>query len=768
MTSLDGKKVAETEITPQVGGQDQEEARRWFKQQVPYQNYAGFSQEFDEEIRQFVETRKTSFRNRMQVVHQRWAFNWAMANGEGQTQEREDDVAMPETQKLLNSKVAHMEQSLFSVDPMLEVEGVREDMGRLRSVVISAYLRRMLELANHRDYFGPAAKDAQLCNYSVIKVVWDKRFADVIHRKTEYRYGKEGQDPYWHDERWMQRNKVVADSAKLELVDPFWLILDLEAGRTEDLAYIGEESEPFIHVLEQQAELGLYPKKQIERVKKAKRTEAKQDHSVGTGANIVDQFRQARQLAIQTGVVDMQTNAGDQKGAQRVRVIELWAWYDFGEGREGVVDPDGKIIKGTHQIVVTIAEGIVLQFRLNPWDRKFVPYAVAIPNRNGHEMVAPAPFDQVVVMNAQYDRFQSSVLRHLDLSIAPFIVTGTEADISEPLTDIQAGAILKIPGDFKEVNIKDLPSSVQFFYSFYRREMEELAGKLRVHETPVGTATEVERKLQEQAMLLDRETRVQAEQWRQVALIIYKMAGQFATQGQQFAVVGKMQSVLGKTWTMPPNWLQEEIDLRFLGVESMYTLGQRSAGLTQWTNQFLPLRAEMPEVNWTNIARKSFELMVGRHDMNEIFPDPEPAWMQWSQDEENALLRMGQKVPVSKHDNHEEHVQKTLQALQQVQADPGTPPHVLEAFTRHLDLHFEAIEKEAAIQQAQMREAEQRGQLMGAAGGIPGVDRPGAAGGLEPATQPTGLTPGPQQARTVARAGREGSGVSETQANDAQ
>lgn len=766
MTATDGKLIRQDDIPVEVGTPGVEETQRWYKQQVPYDNYAGRFPRFDEEVLAFVETIKATFRNRMQVVHQRWAFNWATANGEGQTQEREDDVSMPETQKLLNAKVAHMEQSIF-VDPMFEAEGVREDLGQLKAVVVGSYVRRLMELARHRDYFGPAARDAQLCNYSAIKVAWTKRFMDIVSRKTEMRYGKEGQEPYWHSEAWYHRG-LAEDNPSLHLVDPFWLILDLDAGHVEDLSYIGDESEPFVHTLEEQAELGLYPKAQVKKVRDNKQSTHENQHATSTGADIVDQFRLARQIAVQAGAVDAKPEESHERGARRCRAIELWAWYHFGDGHEGVLDPTGKKITGTHKVVITVADGVVLQFRLNPFDKKFFPYAVAVMNRNGHEMVAPAPFDQVVVMNSQYDRIMSNVHRSYDLANAPFLVTGPEGDFSEPLTDLVPGTIMQMPGDFKEVNLKDLPQSTQFMISMMRREMEELSGKLRVHETPVGTATEVERKLQEQTMLLDRETRIQSEQWRQVCLIIYKMAGQFATKAAQFAVVGKAQALLGKTWSVPPSWLQEEIDFRFLGVDSMHTLGQRSAGITQWMNEWGPLLPTMPNVNLEGLARMQWELQVGKQNMDLVFPDPEPAHRMWTQKEENALLRQGQRVPIGNHDDHNKHADETMALVRTLQDDPSTPSFVLAQAIEHLQDHLDAAEREAAIEAAKQREAQQNADLMAPGGGQPGVDSAAAPGGLEARTKASGLTPGPQQDRTVARTGREGAGISQTQANDAQ
>lgn len=767
MTATDTKLVSKDDIPSGVGVPGVQETKRWFKQQVVYKNYAGFNDALDGQILNFVNTTRNSFRNRMMGPHQRWAFNWATANGEAQTQEREDDVSMPETLKMLNAKVARMEEALFEIEPIFEVEGTRDDLGQLKALVIGAYLRRMLELASHRDYFGPAAKDAQLCNYSAIKVSWDKRFADYVERKSEFRYGEKGQKPYWHDERWMARG-LVEDCAKLELVDPFWLILDLDAGNNRDMSFIGDESEPFLHTLEEKAELGLYPMEQVKKIRDRKTAASQAGRDPMTTGDLTDQYRQARQIAMPSGMSQSESTENSDQGAARGRAIELWAFYNFGKGYPGVVDPLGRKITGTHKVVITVCNGIVLQFRLNPFDKKFHPYAVAVMNRNGHEMVAPAPFDQVVVMNAQYDRFASNVLRHLDLSIAPFLVTDDTSDMSEPLHNLVPGTIMKNPGNVKEIAIKDLPQSVQFFYSHYRREMEELSGALRVYEHPQGTATEVERKLQEQQRTVRSEIRTQSEQWRQVVLIIYKMAAQFSTQGQQFAVVGKASARLGKAFSVPPSWLQEEIDIKFLGIDSLHTLGARSAGITQWMNQWGPLLQTMPEVSLPALAQIQWEYMVGKHNMQAVFPNPEPPWMVWTQEEENQILRIGQRVPTSKHDNHAEHLAKVQALIVELLAMDNCPDFVMNVALDHMQDHLDEKQKQDALMAAQKQQADNRGDLLAPAGGMPGVDQPPMGGGMEAKTKQSGATPGPTQARTVARGGRNGAGVSQTQQADSQ
>ena len=162
--------------------------------------------------------------------------------------------------------------------------------------------------------------------------------------------------------------------------------------------------------------------------------------------------------------------------------------------------------------------------------KKFVPYAVMRINRTGHEMVAPAPFDSVVQTNAHYDRLSSNIMRWMDLAVSPLVVTDdTNADLPDSILEVQPGTIMRATGNWNWIKVPDITQSVGYFQNFFRREMEENSGALRVFESPQGTATETERKVQEQQRMVRNSIRSSAECWRQVALLTYWMSAQFAT-----------------------------------------------------------------------------------------------------------------------------------------------------------------------------------------------------------------------------------------------
>src|SRR5688572_12523102 len=290
-----GTLIAKSDIPVSAGLPTVEATKKWVAQQVPYKNYAGFSDAVDEAVKGYVENKRMDFRNRMAASFQRTAFNWATYNGEALTQEHEDDVSMPETRKALDSKTARVAEALFEQDPFMEVVGEREDLGQLKAYVIGAYVRRLMELGRFRDKVEPSAKDAELGNYSIIKVTWDRQFAQVVNRTIDLRY--EGNNAYYHDERRM-REALVKDHPKYQLVDPFWAIFDIDADCYEDLEYIGDESEQFIHALEQKAELGLYPKEQVKKLRERKAPGGQQQTDDTTGTDLVDSFRQVRSVAL--------------------------------------------------------------------------------------------------------------------------------------------------------------------------------------------------------------------------------------------------------------------------------------------------------------------------------------------------------------------------------------------------------------------------------------------------------------------------------------
>lgn len=127
------------------------------------------------------------------------------------------------------------------------------------------------------------------------------------------------------------------------------------------------------------------------------------------------------------------------------------------------------------------------------------------------------------------------------------------------------------------------------------------------------------------------------------------------------------------------------------------------------------------------------------------------------------MLMAGKSVPVSKQDDDEDHLAKMEPMLARFR---DFPMYARTAVMEHYAMHIQQMEQKQAEQKAQQRQAMQQQMLTG---GMPGVDKPPQPGGMEARTkaQQPGITPGPQQDRTVARTGRSGSGLSQTQAMSA-
>ncbi len=748
------KVVRSTDLPVQVGKPDALSGRKWLNQQVPYRNFAGKHHRLDEAVQSWVVAHKERFRGRMQTTMSRWATNWAAANGEAVWHEHDDDLHVPETKKALDSKVARVEEALLEFDPLFEVEGKRDDLPRFTAQLIGSFTAQTMENAGFRELVQPSARDAELCNVAAVKVSWDYQEDWVVERMHELRFTKDG-TPYRHDERKM-RKAVVKNGPRYDLVDPFWFFYDLDAGKIQDCEYIGDESEMFLHVAEQKAKQGLFSEEQVRKIRE-KRTTANDSTSImGVKAEQPDLFRKARTIA------SPWLSANDtrsENNATKLRAVECWGWYDFGDdGYDGVTDPLGGKITGTHRVVATLLSGTVVRFQLNPFDRKFVPYAVARINRNGHEMASPANFDSVVQMNAQYDAIHSTLMKTAHLGAAPIIITRNDTDLPDSILGIVPGQVLKSTGDWDIVKVPDTPpQTLMYWHTFMRREIEENSGALRVFESPQGTATETERKVQEQQRMVRNSIRAIGDLGKQVALLTYWMTGQFSTGAERFRVMGKAASVLGKTAEITPDILQEDVDFRFVGVESMHTFGSRLSGMRQWANAWGPVLAQMPGINLMALARNDYELSVGRAQMNEIFPDATAPWETMPQQEENEMLLAGHRVPVSKNDDDMAHIEAIMPLL----ATEGMPDYIKQLLVDHINEHMQQAQQKEAEQKAQQQQADQQAALMGAQGGEAGVDRPPAEGGM-PAQQ-KGVTPGPTQNRTVARTGRQGNGTSQSQ-----
>jgi hypothetical protein len=750
-----GSLVRQVDIPVNAGLPSPREHRKWFGQQVVYKNYAGHSEDLDQKVSAFVYNHRERFYSRMGRVMERWETIWDAANGNPMWGQFEDDIHVPETKKMLAAKVARIEEALFEFDPIFEAEGTRGDLPQWKAQIITSYVYRQMEMANYRSFVQPLARDQEICNVAALKIRWDVQYGQVVERDWSLRTKPNGES-YWHDERRI-RDAVVREGVSYRMVDPFLFVYDLDCGDLDgpECAFVGDESDQFMHELEQMGKAGDFSEANLRKLR---------DRQAGSGmtnpqgphtrAEWPDQRRASRSIA------QGPTFSQDVKGEhdpRRVRCVEMWAWFDFGDGIDGVTDPLGRRVTGTHRVVITCANGVVLQFRLNPFDKKFHPYAIGRINRNGHESVAPPEFEQVIQMNAQYDRYQSNVQRHGDLSVAPFLAVNGEFP-TDSLLGTRPGRVFSNVGQVQEIRVGDIPQSVSYFHQYYRREMEESSGAMRVFESPQGTATETERKVQEQQRMVRNSIRANADLWRMVALKTLWISAQFSTGPQRFAVVGKASQILGKSFEITPDIMQSEVDVRFLGLDSLHVFGNRVAGMAQWMNRWGPMMQALPEINPMALARQDFELTVGRHNIHDIFKSPEPEWSTWPQEQENEMLLSGHSVPISQRDDHMAHLESMEQILANLQ---DYPKYVQTRIRDHADAHIVAAMKQQQEQEQARRRAMMEQEAMG---GVPGVDKPPQAGGMEAMAGRTGMVPGPARAETTSKPGRNGQGMSQTQA----
>ncbi len=224
--------------------------------------------------------------------------------------------------------------------------------------------------------------------------------------------------------------------------------------------------------------------------------------------------------------------------------------------------------------------------------------------------------------------------------------------------------------------------------------------------------------------------------------------------------------MLNRYAEVTPDMFQDDVFLRFIGLESIHTYGQRATGIVQWLNLWGPLLPSMPGVNLPEMMRLTWEHMVGKHNTDQMFEVPTPRYMLWDQAEENLQLRRGRTVRVDPEDDDLQHMQKMWEdGTMDMLVKEDTPQAVQSAILEHFQDHKENAQRKMAQKRADEARQQQEQQAAEAKQGVtPGQGRPAAAGGVQ--AQPNeqkGVTPGPTQARTVSRGGRQGAGVSQSQ-----
>lgn len=740
-----GALIATDELPVEVAAPTPEQERRFINRQIPYANFAGKNDTLDGLAVALVKSYVNGYRARMAGPMRRWALNWRVANGDVPWIVNDDDIHLFESQKAITTKVARVEEQILQFDPPLEIESQQSETSRREAKIIASWVHRQMENGEWTSLIQPVARSGELTNLLIVKVTHERAREMRVHRHEELvdRRGK----PYWRSERRL-RDEIVRRRVRYDQVDPFWFFCDLEAKNVQEAAFVGDESEPLLLQVQQDADLGLFSKEQVAKVLKHRETG---EHK-GLTATWTDSHRRARSIALGRDFTGDESAGGQEAdGGTRVRQLECYLLFDFGEGYDGVNDPLGRKLTGVHRVVVTIVDGICVRLMLNPHDRKFVPYAVSKVNDNGAAAVAPAVWDSVTQMNAHLDRFGSNVMRWIDLLVSPICVTADpSSELPKTLLSAKAGSVFKNTGPWDFMKVPDITASVGQLLGMFRREMEETSGALRVFESPQGTATETERKVQEQQRSARASFRASSDLWEQVALLTQAMSAQFSRGPERFAAVGKASAVLGQYVTITPDLMLRDVRFRMIGMKNLHVLGTRAQGMAQWSTSWAAMLPNTPDINLRALMKLDFELRVGRAGADQVFGNPESPWESWSQADENAVLLSGQAVEVHPLDDDLEHL-KQMAALVRRR---DLPRFIRELILKHEEAHVRNHQRKLAEQAAARQQAQRQAELLAPAGGEAGRDKPPSYGGM-PAQRDRNVTPGPDQERTVPRAGRQ-------------
>lgn len=740
-----GELIKTDDLPVPVAATTPSEEQKFINRQIPYQNFAGKNEELDGLVVGLVRSFANSYRARMSGPMKRWAVNWKVANGAVPWITNDDDIHLYESQKALTSKVARVEEQILQFDPPFEMESDQSETSRLEAKILSSWVHRQMENGEWSSLIQPLARCGEITNFLIVKVTHERLREMRVHRHEQL-IDKQGK-PWWRSERRL-RTEIVRRRIRYDQVDPFCFFFDLEAKNIQEASFAGDESDPLLMRVQQDADLGIFSKSQVAKVLKHRESG---EHKELIG-HWTDSHRKSRSIALGADFVgDEAFGGGEVDGTIRVRQVEAYVLFDFGQGFDGVTDPLGNKLVGVHSMLVTIVDGICVRFMQNPHDSKLMPYGFAKVNDNGAGAVAPAVWDAVTQMNAHLDRFASNVMRWIDLLVSPICVTADPtSELPKSMLSAKPGGVYRNVGPWDFMKVPDITASVGQLLGMFRREMEETSGALRVFESPQGTATETERKVQEQQRSARASFRASSDLWEQVALITQRMAAQFSRGPEQFAAVGKSSAVLGQYITITPDLMLRDARFRMIGMKNLHVLGTRQQGIAQWATSWAPMLMNEPDINKRALMKLDFELRVGRAGADLIFGHPESPHESWPQDQENVVLLSGQSVEVHPLDDDLEHLKKTAALARR----KDLPRYIRQLILNHEEAHMANYQRKQAEAAAAKQKAKREAELMATSGGQPGRDKPPSYGGM-PAQKDQGITPGPDQNRTAPRSGRQ-------------
>lgn len=704
------------------------QVKEWYANFAPYRNLAG-NDKIAKKALGFARQVKENHDNATLQIKEKWrVLNYLLQGNTITDWEAADAVHVPELYKLREALVPRIEEVLLGSDPWFTVRG-REHMDEREAWRLKAFLDYQCDKSGINRKMPYAIRTALTHGFCAFKTRWDVKTDYRVKRTVEREESKKGS---LYTIKREQDEVVVWERPQADLIDPFWFGIDPASDDPQEASYVFDTSLMSYDRIAALGEQGIFENW------KDLASQEPRHAPLALGA-------QHREDRMGVGMDDGAIRRPD--GAPKeFEVTEIWGRFDiYGTGR-------------TRECVITVANGTtVLRCQENPHDDKHRPYCVARLNKDPFNFYAVGPLDHGIPLQVELDTVRQIGQEASRLAQAPIILADQQgSNLPDSILGVDPGSVLDCDVDKIHVlNVAVNPAYMERMDSILRRDMEETIGAPRVFEGTgdgSGTATEVERKIQEGNKRVRGYIRAFTTMLEDLLGQFHSLNRQFVTRDMTFRVLGKAAAGLKQYEVVGPQSFGPDIDFEFVGISNLHTAGLEATNLLQFFNATSGILSTQPGIlNVDAFLDLLYERMVGKQPGRRIINLKQDEQDMLSQRDENVLLLQGHEVDVHELDDDMEHMLVLAdEFLSDREAFEAMSPHVKDAIMQHFYAHQVAARGKAVREQAAQNQAQQ-GQDMAfpGQGTVPGGQDP------NPAQTPQGETPGPTNMMRQRKPGRQ-------------
>lgn len=720
-------------ITTPIDGLDEDSMDAWFNAQKNYENLAS-DKDIADRARGFLKDVEVRYRGAIEPLHHRWeVVNFATrGNTFARSMTGRPPVHVPEMYKMEQTLFPRLNEAIFHYPDWFMARG-RERNDQRQDRTITDFLRYQLDRAKFDDLVEPGFQQMLRTGVAVYKVYHSIETRNVIERDVRVVY--QGDKARYTITR-KEKKKVVFEGPRIRLIDPFNLLVDLEASSIHDADFVGDSCEMTFDEIAELGRQGLF-----ENWEELRDQSGKRDPLTWRGP-------QSRGPELQ------QRLSGNIKyGTKKFKVVDIWCLFDaFGTGE-------------TREFVITIADSrVILRVQENPHDDKHRPYAVARASKEAFRFFNVAPADHAVHMQITMDEHYNLAMDSQRLSVQPFYWVDEGAnDIPDSLLNIEPGKVFRTKQPPTAIVPPPILNQFLGMQNQFRLDMEEIYGAPRIMQGTEGgnTATEVERKTMEGNKRAGGLVRAFTGCMEQILQKMHALNQQYVTKSQVFRVLGKPGAKLAQYSEIGPEILDVDLDFEFMGPSNLQHVGMRGTQYQQFAAAAYPWVANDPNaLNRSELVSELFTAMVGSRPASDIVKSPQPLDEMLPAEEENILLLQGQEVPIHEADNDEEHL-RTHAPIGESPRFKRLSPHSQQYYVKHMLMHEQAMERKRVMAEAKERVQPGFPASAETAGidkdrGTTGERGPMIGGSSGPGQTPQGETPGPARGGAVRSGDREG------------